>query len=275
MAGLIIDLSSNNHVNGTSIDWSQVRAAGVTTAFIKATEGTGYTNPYYVQDMAGAKAAGIDTAAYHFAAFGDDAAEVAYFKSVAGADAKILDAETNTDAAWQQDFLSQLGPQRMLYGSLSTIQRQIPVLLWIASYGADPGSCAAWQYTSLGTVPGIQGSVDLSHWEGSQQQYDEFIGAAPPPTSTEAGMLVAGNPVGAPGDGYWCVTPDGAVFAYGTAQYHGGANLGGGADPTKADLSPRDTITGFCPTSDGGGYWLSSASKGLFAYGNARFVGHP
>ena len=62
MPGKIIDLSSNNP---HPIDFNAVKASGVTGVIVKATEGTGYTNPFYAQDMAGARAAGLDVAAYH------------------------------------------------------------------------------------------------------------------------------------------------------------------------------------------------------------------
>src|SRR4051812_50092218 len=53
------------------IDWQRVRDARVNFATIKATEGspaddTGYTNPYFVDDLKGARAAGLAVAPYHF-----------------------------------------------------------------------------------------------------------------------------------------------------------------------------------------------------------------
>ncbi len=62
-----IDVSSKDHPNGAPIDWAKVAAAGYKFAFIKATEGSYYVNPYYASDVAAASAAGLFTAAYHFA----------------------------------------------------------------------------------------------------------------------------------------------------------------------------------------------------------------
>jgi GH25 family lysozyme M1 (1,4-beta-N-acetylmuramidase) len=42
-------------------------AAGYKFAFVKATEGGYYANPYYASDLAQAKAAGLYAAGYHFA----------------------------------------------------------------------------------------------------------------------------------------------------------------------------------------------------------------
>ena len=66
-AVLGIDVASGNHPGGAPIDWAQVAGAGYRFAFIKATEGSYYANPFYASDLAGAKAAGLLVAAYHFA----------------------------------------------------------------------------------------------------------------------------------------------------------------------------------------------------------------
>ena len=50
-----------------SINWTTVKNAGVTFAWTKATEGTGYVNPYFTAQETGAKSVGIYIGAYHFA----------------------------------------------------------------------------------------------------------------------------------------------------------------------------------------------------------------
>src|SRR5215472_8337809 len=62
-----IDVASFQHPNGAAINWSSVAAAGYKFAFIKATEGSYYTNPYYAKDKSGAEAAGLFVAPYVFA----------------------------------------------------------------------------------------------------------------------------------------------------------------------------------------------------------------
>ncbi|WP_370962357.1 GH25 family lysozyme [Amycolatopsis sp. cg9] len=61
-----IDVSSHDHSGGKTVDWANQKAAGDEFAFVKATEGTGYTNPYFDQDYHGAKNAGLYTGAYAF-----------------------------------------------------------------------------------------------------------------------------------------------------------------------------------------------------------------
>ncbi|MCW2903650.1 MAG: Lysozyme [Streptosporangiaceae bacterium] len=50
-----------------NVDWNAVRANGATFAYVKATEGTGYTNPYFSQQYVGSYNVGLVRGAYHFA----------------------------------------------------------------------------------------------------------------------------------------------------------------------------------------------------------------
>lgn len=58
-----IDVS---HWQGT-IDWNQVKNAGVAFAYAKSSEGTTYTDPMFSTNLQGARAAGIPFGAYHYA----------------------------------------------------------------------------------------------------------------------------------------------------------------------------------------------------------------
>jgi lysozyme len=57
------DVSSHQE----EVDWAAVAAAGGRFTIAKATEGTGYVNPYFGQQYGGAKGAGLYGGAYHFA----------------------------------------------------------------------------------------------------------------------------------------------------------------------------------------------------------------
>jgi len=65
------------------------------------------------------------------------------------------------------------------------------------------------------------------------------------------------------GRGFWSVTPDGAVTAYGTAPYEGGT----------AGIALNAPILAIASTPDGQGYWLVAADGGIFSFGDARFYG--
>ena len=61
-----LDVSGWQHPNGATIDWAPVRASGRSFAFVKATEGLSYTNPYFGVDWAGLQANGMLRGAYHY-----------------------------------------------------------------------------------------------------------------------------------------------------------------------------------------------------------------
>jgi lysozyme len=191
MVGRIIDVSSNNHPNG-AINWPAVARAGVTTAIIKATEGTTYVNPYYQSDRSAALAAGMDVLAYHYAGFGSAVGEARTFIQYAGSRyARILDAEQSTNVAWMRSFLMELGnPSAELctYGSqdpIGSIRGQIPSTIWVAAYGQNyPGYGVMWQFTDKAEIPGISGPCDESSWHGTDLQYETLFGLDNPPDPT-------------------------------------------------------------------------------------------
>jgi hypothetical protein len=68
-----------------------------------------------------------------------------------------------------------------------------------------------------------------------------------------------------PNGGYWLVTGDGAVYAFGGAGYYGGAN----------GMHLNAPICRIVSTPDGKGYWLMATDGGVFSYGDATFFGNP
>jgi hypothetical protein len=65
------------------------------------------------------------------------------------------------------------------------------------------------------------------------------------------------------GQGYWLVSADGGVFAFGDANYFG--SMGG--------KHLAEPIVGIATTPDGQGYWLVASDGGIFAFGDAPFAG--
>src|ERR1700709_2017890 len=61
------DVASHQHPGGYVINWSRTEAAGAKFAFVKATEGRTYTNPYFASDFASVVSVGMVRGAYHFA----------------------------------------------------------------------------------------------------------------------------------------------------------------------------------------------------------------
>ncbi|WP_298593505.1 GH25 family lysozyme, partial [uncultured Rothia sp.] len=58
-----MDVSSHQQ----NVDWASAYAAGSRFAYVKATEGGYYTNPYFAQQYNGSAASGMVRGAYHFA----------------------------------------------------------------------------------------------------------------------------------------------------------------------------------------------------------------
>jgi len=66
------------------------------------------------------------------------------------------------------------------------------------------------------------------------------------------------------GGGYWLVSANGGVYAFGDAMFAGSL-------PGVGVMS--SSVVGMAATPDGGGYWLVSANGGVYAFGDAPFFG--
>jgi hypothetical protein len=127
-----------------------------------------------------------------------------------------------------------------------------------AQGNAAMGVC---QHADLGALGG-------GHWDcGPGFPMAEVLamaagGAGAAPDSREGRNMIAATSTG---DGYWTVTHDGAVGAFGDAQY-----VGGGFDP--------DVVTGEIVGIAGhgtDGYWLLASDGGVLAFGSAPYYGRP
>jgi lysozyme len=185
------DVSKYQHDTGKLIDWNQVRRAGQTFAFIKATGGSDRTDPWFAREWAAAARAGMIRGAYHYAdpRYSADA-QAAHVVSVVGSTREandlgiVLDLETSGG-------LSPAGLARWAHTFLNGVERRtgrVPILytypsfwhnkmkdnrsfgaypLWLARYSSTrpaplPGwdRWTFWQHTSSHHLPGIPGEVD-------------------------------------------------------------------------------------------------------------------
>ncbi|WP_028661961.1 lysozyme [Saccharomonospora saliphila] len=171
-----------------NVDWSYWWNQGKRFAYVKATESTGYTNPYFAQQYNGSYNVGMIRGAYHFALpdRSSGAEQANYFVDNGGgwsADGKTLpgalDMEYNPYgptcygksksqmAAWVRDFHdtyhSRTGRYPVIYtstswwdqcvGSAQSFSQTSP--LWVARYDSSVGPLpydwpyhTFWQYTS-------------------------------------------------------------------------------------------------------------------------------
>jgi GH25 family lysozyme M1 (1,4-beta-N-acetylmuramidase) len=197
-----VDVADYQHPHGAAINWPRVAAAGYKFAFIKATEGDYYSNPYYAADLAQAKAAGLNVAGYHFAvpnvSGGASQADYAVRRSDYTTNGHTLplalDIEYNPYGAecyglsharmvsWIAAFAAEArrltGQRPIIYTTAdwwhtctggSTAFGSDP--LWVAGYGSGSPPMPAgwanwtfWQFTSQRSVPGITGHVDVSYF---------------------------------------------------------------------------------------------------------------
>lgn len=209
-----IDVS---HWQGT-IDWSAVADDGIKFAYMKATEGTTYSDPSFDDNYTGARKAGLIRGAYHFALpdRSSGAAQGRYFVDNGGDWPKggktlppVLDIEYNPYGetcygrsdrqmvAWIAEFSSTVkhrsGRYPVIYTTTNWWRRCTgnhggfadTNPLWIANWGADPSPLPAgwdahtiWQYTSDGRVAGIGGDVDRDVFNGSYKRLRAFARCA-------------------------------------------------------------------------------------------------
>jgi GH25 family lysozyme M1 (1,4-beta-N-acetylmuramidase) len=175
-----IDVASGQHPSGAAINWSQVAAAQYEFVFIKVTEGSYYTNPYYAADAAGAKAAGMLTAPYAFAIpnYSGGALQADYALNHANylADGRTLplildieydpyDGEDGTNVCYGLTPTQMVAWIKAFVTEASRRTGQLPVIyttqdwwnlcaagstafaadpLWVASYESTPVVPAAW-----------------------------------------------------------------------------------------------------------------------------------
>ncbi len=173
-----------------AIDWPRVKEDGFSFALIKASEGLSVSDPQFVYNWAGAKAAGLVRGAYCFTRpeLGDAAGQAAHFvQTVVGqgdwlpGDLAAGDFETPEGSTEESAFVlaflrtceAAAGFRPLLYSNQDwalhrlTDTRLAAYPLWLACPGeACPASIGVWPYVALAqfswtlSVPGITGDVD-------------------------------------------------------------------------------------------------------------------
>lgn len=197
-----------------TINWQQVAAAGKRFVFVRASAGTLTVDSAYSTNRSGARAAGLAVGPYHFAnpdtAPNDATNEANWFlrnATIASGDIiPVLDLEVSNGldpaslTAWVQTWLSQVstatGVRPIIYtnanfwstamANTDWFARNGYPVLWIAHWttASQPSLPAGswggngwtfWQHSSTGTVPGINGAVDLDRYNGTSLPASLFV----------------------------------------------------------------------------------------------------
>ena len=181
------------------IDWNRVKAAGIDYAIIRAgyrgsSTGVLVKDPYFDRNFALAREAGIKTGLYFFtqAVTVEEAAEEAMAVASLASPEELslpvyLDVESSGSAAGRADgldveertqiikafceTLNSLGYKAGVYANKNWLTKKIDTAklsdfdIWLAQYRVSSpdynGRYSIWQYTSKGSVDGIEGFVDM------------------------------------------------------------------------------------------------------------------
>lgn len=193
------------------IDWSAVSNTPTTFGIAKATEGAESRDSMFVTNWNGMKSAGLIRSAYHFFVASKD--PIAQAKNFLGLTQSLwetsdlppvldleksygLDPNVVIDRAgqWLDAVEAAIGRQPIIYTfpnfwyeGLGNSQRLGKYKLWIAHYETNnpwvPGGWQSWtfhQYSESGTLSGIDGSVDLNHFNGSLDDLITLLKGPPP-----------------------------------------------------------------------------------------------
>lgn len=175
-----------------NINWNSVKSDGKVFALMRISYGT-KLDPYFETNYSGAKNAGIKVGVYCYntartvdAAVKQAQDVISKLKGrqldypvcldVEGSESEGLSNELRTDIVYAfKNVIEANGYEFMLYSSKSWLDnyyvssRLAPLDLWVARYCdfnlghryTGPGNVRIWQYTSSGSVSGINGRVDL------------------------------------------------------------------------------------------------------------------
>lgn len=197
---------------------SQINIAAVPADFVivKATEGMGYTNPYFRAQADTTLNSGKLLGLYHYVSGGNWQVEAQYFvntvKDYVGRAILVLDFESGDNSAYSdtaylqqcaQTVYNLTGVHPLIYGSqcdygrLATVGNATNCGLWIAQYAnnnhtgyqstpwnEDAYSCAIRQYSSAGALPNYGGNLDLNKFYGDAAAWQAYARSDSQPQQT-------------------------------------------------------------------------------------------
>jgi lysozyme len=203
MLDVVIDVSHHN----TITSWTDAKSSGIVGVIHQATQGTSYVDPTYASRKQEALAAGLLWGAYHCGEGGSARTQAEHFLEVVQPEATDLlvlywdDAidspMTAQEAEW---FALHVGiatrrtpglyvGQTLLTDALADSRSSILQHSWlmITHYSSQAPdvpqlwpSWTMWQYTSTGSVPGVDGDCDRDQFNGDELELRRLWGVEPP-----------------------------------------------------------------------------------------------
>ncbi|HKA89908.1 MAG TPA: GH25 family lysozyme [Haliangiales bacterium] len=222
-----------------TIDWTKVKAAGITFAFIRVSDGLPPIDTRFHQNWSGARAAGVIRGAYQFyrsnedpiaqadllldtmgALDADDLPPVADVESTDGMTAAQIAANLRK---WIDRVEAGTGRRPIIYtgpyfwtSKVGGTSAFADIPLWLANWTSGCPNVPTgftrwtfWQWSSTGTVDGITGAVDLDKFDGDLAALHQFIrgsviqgdaDAGPPAGPSDAGPPPRPDAAAPPGD---------------------------------------------------------------------------
>lgn len=205
------------------MEWTKAKQAGVSFAFIKASDGGSAVDSQFANNWKGAKAMGILRGAYHFFRNGaDPLAQANLFVRTLGSDVGELppvmdfeDADSAPDLPAARIFLDRVqqltGRKPIIYTGawywnakrFDNVAWAKDFDLWAAAYQMnapilplDWQKWTFWQYSGTGLGPtygALAGDIDLDRFNGTLDDLRAYsmtvTGGAPAPTPMPAGTL--------------------------------------------------------------------------------------
>lgn len=189
------------------VDWTALRDQGVDFAFMKATEGSGTTDPCFARNWADSQAAGVPAGAYHFFSYdspGETQAEnfISQVPVTPGALPPVVDIEFYGNKAANppkreevqaildpllQRLEAQYGQKPILYVTYRTyrlyIRGEYPGYpLWVTRPLLAPVDTdwTFWQYSHSARLEGYRGQearIDLNVFRGDREEWQKMRAA--------------------------------------------------------------------------------------------------
>lgn len=208
-----IDVS---HHNG-DIDFNLVAADSVEFVMIKATEGATHTDSCMARNYDRATAAGLKVGFYHFFRFDRGGVKQGrhFLSATSGRPVDlplVIDVETygNPDVDYYRvvgrlrdmiGYLKRHNCRVMIYCNNITYNRYIcdnfaDTELWLASESTpkDKGdSRSLWQHSHAGKVHGISTPVDINTFNGSREEFANWLNKSPLPNSDQKSAAEASS----------------------------------------------------------------------------------